>query len=152
MKISPGGGGRAAVQQGDHQAPIAPRDDALELAPRGARRREHAHPRLARAARVVAERRVCGLLGVELGARGQRQAREVGDPAHVGVEPAAPETRRRAGVVHERPQALVLQRRELFARQALDGRVVEAVVRKRRHDDRAAARAPMPNTRSALPA
>jgi hypothetical protein len=78
---------------------------------------------------------------------------QIGDAAQLAgrVELAPPEARGRASVGDERAQALVLQRGQLVAREAPDGRVVELVLGKR-HCDGAPARAPMPNTRSAFPA
>jgi hypothetical protein len=92
------------------------------------------------------------LLGVEVVARGQRHPAQVRDAADVAglVEPAPPERRRRARVAGERADALVLECGELVAREAAQGLVVDAVVGERHGDPAAAARAPMPKTRSAL--
>ncbi|HEX6622037.1 MAG TPA: hypothetical protein VF024_20395 [Solirubrobacteraceae bacterium] len=92
---------------------------------------------LARAARVVAEGRMLGLLGAELGARGRRDRGQVVDAADLAgaVEALAPEARGLAGVGDQRPHALVLQGAKLVAGQAPDRRVVGAVVRERRRHD-----------------
>jgi hypothetical protein len=99
---------------------------------------------------------VLALVGIELGARGEREPPEVVEAADRGrrdaglVELAPPEARRRVGVGDDRAQPLALQSSELIARQALQARVVDDVVGQRH--GAAAARVPMPKARSALPA